>query len=255
MVVSLATLKKTAPERHPLTVIYGPEKVGKTKLASEFPNPIFMKTAGENAPAGVDADSWEIEKLDDFFDGVGVLITDEHDFKTLVIDAADGLDRMAVTAACERNGWQSIEEPGFGKGYVEVESIWANEIIAALKDLRAARDMNIVLICHVDIFKFEDPANGNYSRFQPNLGKKALPLVLAAADVIAFVNHRVSIVKEDKGFNQKTTRAEGAGQRVMYLEGRPSYIAGNRYKMPREITFAEGKGFSELAKYLPKDAA
>jgi len=252
MSISLKSLKKTAPKANPFGLIYGVEKVGKTALACEAPAPVMVQTPGENPPAGIEVDTFgEIKTLDEFFDAVGALISDDHEFKTFIIDAADGLERLVYDAACKRNNWQSIEDPGFGKGYVEALNIWTNEVLAALSDLREARGMNVLMIAHAEIFKFDSPTSDSYSRYRPNLRKGVVDAIQAGADFIAFVNHRVSIKKEDAGFNKTTNRGEGAGLRVIYLDERPGFIAGNRYDMPSEINFKKGEGWAALAKHLP----
>jgi hypothetical protein len=253
MALSLASLKKTAPRENPFVLLYGPAKVGKTTLACEAPAPIMIQTPGENPPVGVGVDTFgEIATLDQFFEAVEALITDTHEFKTFIVDSADGMERLVYEAACKRNGWPSIEEPGFGKGYVEALNIWTNEVLAALSDLRQTKGMNIIMISHVDIVKFDSPTSDSYNRYRPNLRKAVADVVQDGADIIGFINHRVSIVKEKQGgFGQETKRGEGAGLRVIYLDERPGFVAGNRYKMPTEMTLKEGKGWAEIAKYLP----
>lgn len=252
MAMSLASLNKTAPNPNPFTLLYGPAKVGKTTLACEAPSPILIQTPGENPPVGVEVDTFGVMKsLDDFFDAVGSLITEDHSFETFVIDSADGLERLVYDAACKRNGWPSIEEPGFGKGYVEALNIWTNEVLAALSDLREAKKMNITMIAHTDIVKFDSPTSDSYNRYRPNLRKAVGDVVQDGADIIGFINHRVSIVKEKGAFNSETKRGEGAGIRILYLDERPGFIAGNRYKMPTEMTLKAGSGWAEIAKHLP----
>jgi hypothetical protein len=55
------------------------------------------------------------------------------------------------------------------------------------------------------------------------------------ADVVGFMNWRVSIRDKDVGFGKKVARGVGGGQRVLYLEERPAFDAKNRYSMPPSI--------------------
>jgi hypothetical protein len=251
MALSLASLNPTKPNPFPFTLLYGVAKVGKTALACEAPNPVLLRTAGENTPAGITAESVEINSVGDLFDMIGALISDDHSFQTLIIDSADGIHRLVEAEVCEREGWKSIEEPGYGKGYKAAEDIWVNEILVALNDLRKAKDMNITLISHVDIAKFDSPTSESYNRYRPNLRKGVVDAIQDGADIIGFVHHRVSIVKEDAGFKKTTTRGEGGGNRVIYLDERPGYIAGNRYDMPSEMPYKKGEGWKAMAKFLP----
>jgi hypothetical protein len=120
--------------------------------------------------------------------------------------------------------------------------------------LRDDRKMNIILIAHAETFRFDSPTTDPYARYQPSLPKKVRDLIQDSAEIIAFINHRVSIVKEDVGFNKEVKRGTGAGVRMVYLDERPGFIAGNRYGMPSEVQFQKGKGWAELAKHLPEAA-
>jgi hypothetical protein len=225
--------------------------VGKDTLAAEFPSPILISTPGESPPEGVTIDTFP--EVADFAALMGcfeALFTEDHSFKTLIISAASGIEKIVHAETCNREGWKSIEDPGYGKGYVEADAVWS-EVIDAIRALRADKEMMVVFIGHTEIKNFDDPASSSYSRYQPNLHKRAVEPVLATADIVAFVNHRVSIKTEKGAFGSEKKEANGAGVRVIYLEERPGYIAKNRYGMPAELPFTKGKGFAALAKYLP----
>lgn len=258
MAISLASIGKTKPKEHPIVLLYAVEKVGKSSLAAEFPDPVFIQTNGENLPADVTVDSFtpnaSLESLDGLFEAIEALFTEEHPYKTFCVDAADGLERLVQAEACKRNNWPDIEAPGYGKGYAAAEGVW-NEVMVALTALRDAKAMNIVLIAHAETFRFDSPTSDPYARYRPNLRKSTADLIQSSADIIAFINYRVSIKKEDVGFNKEVKRGEGQGFRIIYLEERPGFIAGNRYGMPSEIQYKKGQGFAEIAKHLPKAAA
>jgi hypothetical protein len=50
-------------------------------------------------------------------------------------------------------------------------------------------------------------------------------------DNVLFANYRISTVKSDAGFGKKVTRAVGGGDRVLYTEERPAYLAKQRYNL------------------------
>lgn len=260
MAITLASLKKTSAKPHPLVLIYGPEGVGKDTFAAEFPAPVLIQTPGENPPTGVTIDTFgTVETFEGFMEAFAALFTEDHSFKTLVVSAVDGVERLVWAETCRRNGWSSIEEPGFGKGYVEADSVW-EEFLAPLRMLateeeQGGKGMAVVLIGHTEISKFDDPVSGGYSRFLPNLHKRAADLIKPACDIIGFLNHRVTIVKEKAAFGKEEKKAEGSGSRTLYLEERPGFIAKNRYDMPDTINFIRGKGYAALSKYLPGGAA
>ncbi|WP_407156350.1 ATP-binding protein [Bradyrhizobium sp. STM 3557] len=252
MAISLKSLKKkTAAELQPIFTIYGVPKVGKSSLAAEFPRPIFIQTAeGESVPAGIEADTLEVRNYGDLCEAIGALVNEEHQFGTAIFDSTTGLENIIRAEACARNGWKSIEDPGYGKGYKIAAQIFL-EYIDGIMTLRRERQMAIVQLGHCDISRFDSPSTDPYSRYRINLHKDAADIIEANSDVIAFINFKASIKKVDAGFNKELRHAEGGGTRWMFLEERPSHIAGNRFGMPSELQFKKGEGYKALAKYLP----
>ena len=47
------------------------------------------------------------------------LLDDDHDFETVVLDSLDWLENLVWEKTCQRLKVASIEEPGYGRGYVE----------------------------------------------------------------------------------------------------------------------------------------
>lgn len=257
MAISLkgSVKKKSAAEEQPIVTIYGVPKIGKSSLAAEFPRPVFIQTAaGESVPAGIVADTIEVRSYNDLCEAIGALVNEEHNYATAIFDSTTGLENLIRAEACARNGWKTIEEPGYGKGYKIAATIFL-EYIDGIMTLRSHRQMAVVQLGHCDISRFESPTTDPYSRYRVNLHKDAADIIEANSDVIAFLNFKASIKKVDAGFNKQLTHAEGGGTRWMFLEERPGFIAGNRFSMPAEMQFKKGEGYAALAKYLPAPLA
>lgn len=243
--------KKTAAEEQPIITIYGVPKIGKSTLAAEFPRPIFIQTAlGESVPADVVADTIEVRKYDELCEAIGALVNEDHNYATVIIDSVTGLENLIRTEACARNGWKTVEDPGYGKGYKIAANIFL-EYIDGIMTLRNERKMAVVQLGHCDITRFESPTTDPYSRYRVNLHKDAADIIETNSDVIAFLNFKASIKKVDAGFNKELRHAEGGGARWVFLEERPGFVAGNRFGMPPEMQFKKGEGYRALAKYLP----
>jgi hypothetical protein len=251
MALSLSSLRSSASKHPPITLLYGVGKVGKTTLASEWPDPIYLPTDGERTPEGVDLPTpGTITNLDDLFNVFGELLEQPHDRKTVIIDSLDGIEPLVWAATCARLGVSSIEEPGFGKGYVEADAEWG-EYFAALSALKEA-GIAVVQLAHPEIIRFDSPVSDPYSRYTIKLHKRASALAREKADIIAFMNYRVSLKEKEVGRQAKVTHAEGGSERKIYLEERGGFIAGNRFSMPADITFRKGQGYAELSKYFPE---
>lgn len=250
MAISLSSLKSTKRSDPPIFVVYAPDGAGKTTLASEFPDPLYLATEGERPPSDVDLPTpGVIESFDDLLNVFGELLTEEHDRRTVIVDSLDGLEPLIWRATCARLGISSIEEAGFGKGYVEADTEW-NEYLAAVAALAQA-GMYVVQIAHPDIVRFDSPTTDPYSRYTLKLHKRANALVREKADVVAFMNYRITIKEKEVARQTKVAHAEGGKERLIHLNEGAGFMAKNRYSMPDSIPYRKGQGFGELAKYWP----
>lgn len=252
MAINWNELKDTSDTDPPLCTFYGGAKTGKTTLASEFPAPLYVRTGeGERAPAGVSMKSLGVsESYNDVIDQMSYMAEAEHDRRTFVLDALDGLELHIRAEACARNGWANIEEPGYGRGYQAEQAIWHEFIKECLKLKKAG--YYVVLISHVKVKTEPGVTSDSYPRYRLNLRDDAGNAIADASDLIGFIHQRVTIKKEELGFKKTNNRGEGAGETNIAVQERPGYISGNRYKIPKAtIPFKEGFGFSALAEYFP----
>ena len=249
MALSLDNLVRKKSDKPPLMIIYGRGKMGKTTLASEFPNPVFIQT--EDGSGILDIMSFKDEPLSSFEevnDALVALASEEHSFQTLVVDSITQLEPLIWAETCLRNKWNSIEAPGYGKGYIEADVVW-REFLAACTWLRDNKGMTIILIAHEVVETFSDPEREDYSKYKMRLHKRAEAMVRERADIVGFINQVVMLDKGKTG--RDAAKAKGSGQRTLHLNPRPSFEAGNRYDMPDQILINPGQGYDALAPYMP----
>lgn len=251
MALSLKDLKQKITKHPPRILIYGPEGLGKTTLAGEFPDPVFLQIE-DGAPADMDLTGrtfGHLQNHDAVMDAVSALYNEDHKFKNVVVDTIDRLEPLVWAATCAANDWESIETPGYGKGYLAADHFW-REFLEGLNALRRDREMGVILLAHSEIERFDDPRSASYNRFDYRLHKRAHAMIGDEMDAIFFVNQDASVEEEKQAFNQKRTRAKDTVQRWIYCERRPSMTAKNRFGMPDRLLFQKGKGYAKIAPYL-----
>lgn len=207
-------------------VLYGPDGVGKTTWASMSPKPIIVQT--EDGAADIDVDAFPVaDSFESFMEFLSSLRTERHEYKTVIIDSLDWLERLIWARVCEDENVDTIDKIGYAKGYGYATRYWGF-VFDMLNSLRAGLGMMIICIAHAKIEKFESPDTDNFDRYSPNLHKTICPVWREWADEVFFARFVVDTVKEDKGFNQKVTKGIGSGERVIHTTERPGYVAKTR---------------------------
>lgn len=234
------------------TVIYGVEGIGKTTLASRFPDPLFIDTEGSTSHFDSVKRMPKPEDWPDLFDQVK-WIGSEKPCKTLVIDTFDWAEQAEVADLIATNeGWTSIESAGYGKGYV----LSAERILSFLKLLDTElidRGINVILTCHAQIKKFELPdERGSFDKYELKLGAKTgsrtSPLVKEWADMVLFCNFKTYTEVTNDGFGNTKAKATGGTERVMYTTHSAVWDAKNRFGLADELPMS----FKPLAKIFKK---
>lgn len=215
-------------------VIYGPEGIGKTTFASQFPDPLFIDTEGGTNQldvARIDPAPKSWNELLGIIDAVKV----ERPCATLVLDTADWAEMLCINHLCIKNKWDSIETPGYGAGYTAIKEEFG-KLLNKLSDL-VEIGINVVFTAHAITRRFDRPDEASsYDRWELKLQRKTAPLVKEWADVLLFANYKIIVENVDAGMNQKKGKARG-GKRVMYAEHNPCWDAKNRYGLTGELEF------------------
>ena len=226
-------------------VLYGPEGIGKSTLAAQFPAPLFIDT--ENGTKELDVarfdkpTSWEM-----LLQEVRYVLNSPDICKTLVVDTADWAEKLCIKAICDQHQKRGIESFDYGKGYTFVYEGFG-ELLNLLADV-TERGIHVVLTAHAATKRREQPDEfGTYDCWGLKLidsPKCSIAnMVKEWADVLLFANYKTLVVAvDDKG---KKHKAQG-GSRVMYTSHHPCWDAKNRLGMPEELPLE----WEALARYI-----
>ncbi|MCI1904611.1 MAG: AAA family ATPase [Enterococcaceae bacterium] len=213
--------------------IYGPEGIGKSTLAAQFPDPLFIDTEGGTSNMDIarldKPSSWQmlLQEVED--------VKINRPCKTLVIDTIDWAERLCIQFVCAKYNKKGIEDFGYGNGYTYL----GEELGRLLDKLQELIDggINVVLTAHAQIKSFTRPDElGAYDRWELKLGNKktiatTAGLVKEWVDMLLFCNYEIAIIStNDKG----KKKAQG-GKRMMYTTHHPAWDAKNRFQLPEQI--------------------
>lgn len=231
----------------PIILIYGAEGRGKSTLSSKFPDAVWLLME-QGLPRGVNVAAMRgVDSFEGALSGLRFLHSEDHSYKTLVIDTLDAFEPHVLEWVCAKNNWRNIEQPSYGKGWVMADDAW-RRFLNALNIVRAARGMTIVLTAHAAIERIDDPRAPTYTSYLPKLHKRARALVMDACDVIGFLSEDLRVVSDDGGFRERTRATAGNG-RYLFVEGRPAFAAKNRYGMPEKLPVPADFNIETLTQY------
>ena len=211
-------------------VVYGPEGIGKSTFASQFPNPLFIDTEGSTRHMDVartpKPTSWPL-----LLGLVDEVIRDPSLCRTLVVDTMDWAELMCTQYVCYKYQKKSIEEFGYGKGYTYLSEEFGR-LLNQLSEV-VERGVHVVVTAHAKMRKFEQPDElGAYDRWEMKLSAKNAPLVKEWADMVLFANYKTYAVKTESG----KVKGQG-GERRMYTAHHPCWDAKNRFGLAPELPF------------------
>lgn len=227
----------------PRICIYGSHGIGKSTVASQFPKPIFIST--EDGISSLDVTSFpQAKTVDEVIENIKTLIKEDHEFKTVVIDSVDWLVEPLIVSNIE--GKHEAKDLAYGRGQILVAESF-REILQGLDALRRRRNMNVVLIAHGSVIRYENPQTEPYDRYQPKIPNRCNALLQEWVDVLGFAAFKVIVKKSDVGFNNTVTRGITTGERLLHLVENPAYVAKNRYSCPYNIELS----YEALSKVIP----
>ena len=215
-------------------VIYGTEGIGKTTIASKFPNPLFIDAEGGSYT--LDVARVTPKSYQEVIAILAELKQNAQGYKTLVIDTADWLEKMLTEHICITNKMDSIETMAYGKGWVMVAELW-KKLLDELNLLSEKQQMHILILAHSMIRHVDPPDAAGYDRYELKLSKQGSGIIKEWPDLLLFATYELFKVKTEG--KDKVT----GGRRIMYANHQPTFDAKNRFGLPDQMDF----DFSKIA--------
>jgi hypothetical protein len=214
-------------------VIYAPEGFGKSTLASQFPDPLFLDVEGSTAQLDVVRLGRDVLTDLPTLDAALTELAATKPCDTAVVDTIDWLEQMAIdTLVAEANSAKikGVEDFGYGKGYTFVKD---RMLLTFSKfDRLIAAGINVVLLAHSKVTKFEPPDGaGPFDRYEMKLSKHVAPLVKEWCDMLLFGNWRVQIREKDKNEAGAKFKGVGGKERLLHCVRCSAWDAKNRHGM------------------------
>ncbi len=249
MAISLSSLRQNE-RKPPRILIYGGEGCGKTTFAicehapkvpesppgAARPGVVVIQT--EDGLGDINCPAFPLSKsYEEIEEAMGALYSEDHDFNTLVLDSLDWLEPLVWNYTCRQHGWENLETPGYGKGYLAADDVW-RRFFSGINALRDEKGMTIILIAHQQIVRIEDPELPAYDSADIKLHKRASAIANEYTDVILRATIKTTLTRDPsakKADKDARQLAVGTGQRVITTQPRPGAKAKNRYHLPAEL--------------------
>jgi AAA domain-containing protein len=227
--MNLFSLTTTGPIlRARRIVLYGPNGIGKSTLASRFPSPLFLDL--EDGTSELNVCRINITGFDQFEAVYKTLLSDHPGISTVVIDPGDALEKFLRIKLCAKHRKTGIEEFPYGKGWQYLTEEF--ERILNLLDALIALGIHVVVVCHstvrsVYLPELSDP----FDRYELQLYDRNSARLRQWADAVLFLNWFVRVQESSSG----RMRGLGGKERVIYTTHSASYDAKNRASLPEKL--------------------
>ena len=237
----------------PRITIYGKPGIGKSTLASQFPDPLFLLTEDNECPG--------IKALPIFKDyGVlwqsldELLALEELPFSTLVIDSISKLDSLVVQRTLDKSPpigkdkrpAETLAEAwgGYGSGFEKAASL--HRALKYKIDKFKERGVAVIYISHLEIKKYKSPEAEDYDTLSIVMNHdKSRMVYIDDVDAVLYCKLKSHTVEVDE--KSKRSIVKSSGQRIISGASNEVHVSKNRFALPNEIPMS----FAELAKHIP----
>jgi hypothetical protein len=222
---------------------YGSPGTAKTTFGAFAPKPLFLLTPGETGLVTLssygrvpECDYVECHSYGDVLGALAHLSGTDTGHKTLVVDTANGLERLCFESVCSARYSGSMQKfLDYGKGPEVALPEW-RKLFRSLDVVRSLRGMGMILLAHSAVKRIKNPDGDDYDKSTPLIHDKLREDLMQWADITVFAR-RVLGTKKD-GMRVK---ADFLGDlQLICCEG-PTHEAKNRAGLPPVLDVPDGE--------------
>ncbi len=238
----------------PRITIFGKPGVGKSTLASKFPEPIFLLTEYNDVPdivefkTGDNVSSVYVDYVHFFNDIKHLLEIEKPQFKTIVIDSVSKLDSLVVQYTLDKSPKkaETLAEAwgGYGAGFEKVTLL--HKATKNLLDKFKERGISVVYVSHVEIKKYKSPEEEDYDILSIAMSTdKARSVYIDDVDAVLYCKNKSNLIEVNKTTGRSIIKS--SGKKIIKTCSSDALVSKNRFNMPDEIPME----FDEIEKYIP----
>lgn len=236
-------------DRAVICTITGDSGMGKTTMAASFPKPIVIRAEDglQAIPEAQRPDAFPVLSSEaQLWEQLTVLIKEDHDYQTLIIDSVTALERLFIQAVIESDPKKpkTINQAcgGYGAGLMAVAGL--HQRVRKACGLLNEKGMHIVFIAHADTETIELPDQDPYTRYNMRLGKRSVAPYVDDSDVVGFL--KLETFTTGDGERKK---AISDGTRILVAYATASNVSKNRYGITKDIQVQAG--VNPLGQFIP----
>ena len=234
----------------PRVTLYGAPGIGKSTLASQFPEPLFITTE-QTGLVGVTALA-PPKSFTELWENTVALLKEENlPFKTIVVDSISKLDAIVIRHILDQEKTRkdgtkattlATAGGGFGAGFQAVEQI--HRSFKSLLDRFQDRGVTVVYIGHLASIKHKAPDMDDFDKYSIVMScERAKQPYIDDVDLVGFCKLQSYVSETESGRNL----VNSTGTRVLVTTASDGNVSKNRFGISKDIPMS----FDELAKRIP----
>jgi len=197
---------------------FGPPKIGKSTLASGYPNCVFLCTSKKEI-SRLKVPYILVNDHKKLMAAIDYLIENKKQlgYKVVVLDFIDAMYTNCETYVCKKLKIEHASEAGYGKGVGMIDSAFKKEVTKLI-----GSKFGVVIISHMQI-KEVQTMNGIVPKTSTTLPDRARKIVIPLVSVIGYIDFETVKLKDEQ-----TGKVQYKRHRIISFEPSEFLEAGDR---------------------------